>query len=252
PTVTRVNAASMVTGVYPEGHGLLGNTIYIPGVNAAKGIDTGSRDVLESVARSSGRLLTAPPLGEIMQKAGKTLLTAGSGSSGPPFLLATPGAGIAAHQDYSRPPTIASRLTDRLGPPPAHATPNAALNRRAFDAYLTLGLDEIHPDVTFLWISDPDTTAHAKGTGTPAARESLTLVDREIGRVEDTLRARGLLDRTNILVVSDHGFSTHTGEMNLEAIVQPFAKPLPDGSRDIVVAEGSINFRGGPDAARVR
>src|SRR5262245_61363657 len=32
PTVTRVNASSFVTGVYPEAHGLLGNTIYIPSV----------------------------------------------------------------------------------------------------------------------------------------------------------------------------------------------------------------------------
>jgi predicted AlkP superfamily pyrophosphatase or phosphodiesterase len=251
PTVTRVNASSMVTGVYPEGHGLLGNTIYVPAVNATRGLDTGSREVLESVARASGRLLTAPTLGELMQRAGKKLMTAGSGSSGALFLLDATGAGVAAHQDYSRPPAIGSRLSDTLGSPPAHATPNAALNKRAFDAYLTLGLDEIHPDVTFLWISDPDTTAHAKGTGTVVTRESLKLVDAEIGRVEDTLRARALLDRTNMMVVSDHGFSTHTGELKLEALVAPFAKMLPDGSRDIVVAEGSINFRTSADAPRV-
>src|SRR5438067_13902494 len=68
PTVTRVNASSMVTGVYPEGHGLLGNTIYIPAVNATRGLDTGSRETLESIARASGPLLTAPSLGEIPRK----------------------------------------------------------------------------------------------------------------------------------------------------------------------------------------
>src|SRR5512132_4306070 len=41
PTVTRVNASSFVTGTYPETHGLLGNTIYIPKANATKGLDTG-------------------------------------------------------------------------------------------------------------------------------------------------------------------------------------------------------------------
>src|SRR5436190_6296585 len=41
PTVTRVNASSFVTGAYPEAHGLLGNTIYIPNANATKGLDTG-------------------------------------------------------------------------------------------------------------------------------------------------------------------------------------------------------------------
>jgi arylsulfatase A-like enzyme len=251
PTVTRVNASSMVTGVYPEGHGLLGNTIFIPGVNPTRGLDTASKDVLESVARATGRLLTAPTLGELMQKAGKRLFTVGSGSSGALFLLDSTGAGIAAHQDFSRPPTIGSKLTVALGSPPAHATPNAALNTRAFDAYLTLGLDEIQADVTFMWISDPDTTAHAKGMGAPETRQALSLVDAGIGRVEDTLRARRLLDRTNLIVVSDHGFSTYTSELKLQALVEPFAHYLPDGTRDIVVAEGAIYFRGAADGARV-
>jgi arylsulfatase A-like enzyme len=251
PTVTRVNASSMVTGAYPEAHGLLGNTIYIPSVNPTRGLDTGVRENLEAVARADGRLLTAPTLGEILSKAGKKLMAVGSGSSGAIFLLDHTGAGVVAHQDFSRPPAIGSRLTATLGSPPAHATPNAALNRRAFDAYLTLGLGEIHPEVVLMWISDPDTTAHAKGIDTPTTREALKLVDAEIGRLEDTLRGRGLLDRTNLIVVSDHGFSTHTGGLGLEALVEPFAKTRPDGSRDIVVAEGAIYLRDGADAPRV-
>jgi len=58
PTVTRVNASSFVTGTYPETHGLLGNTIFIPSVDAARGLDTGDRENLERVARAEGRLLT--------------------------------------------------------------------------------------------------------------------------------------------------------------------------------------------------
>src|ERR1700687_6027539 len=59
PTVTRVNAASMATGTYPESHGLLGNTVYVPAVDATKGLDTGSRENLEAIARANGPLLTA-------------------------------------------------------------------------------------------------------------------------------------------------------------------------------------------------
>src|SRR5260221_12981696 len=66
PTVTRVNVSSMVTGAYPETHGLLGNTIYIPSANATRGLDTGERENLEAVERSEGKLLTAPTLGEIL------------------------------------------------------------------------------------------------------------------------------------------------------------------------------------------
>src|SRR5882724_9292754 len=81
PTVTRVNASSFVTGAYPETHGLLGNTIYIPSVNAARGLDTGERENLEAVERAEGRLLTAPALGEILQASGRRLLGVSSGST---------------------------------------------------------------------------------------------------------------------------------------------------------------------------
>src|SRR5579862_3368154 len=82
PAVTRVNASTMVTGVYPEAHGLLGNTIFIPSVNATRGLDTGSYENLEAVARAEGRLLTAPTLGEMLAQSGKKLVGIGSGTSG--------------------------------------------------------------------------------------------------------------------------------------------------------------------------
>ncbi len=251
PTVTRVNASSMTTGAYPETHGLLGNTVYIPSVNATKGINTGSRENLEAIARANGPLLHAPSLGEILPAAGKTLFVAASGTSGAAFLLNTRGSGAVIHQEFTRPASLGAHLLEKLGPVPPSAMPNAALNTRAVDAYLTIGLDEMRPDVAFLWISDPDHTAHDKGVGSETTNDALRLVDGEIGRIEDALKAKGFADRTNVIVASDHGFSTHTGALELAALVAPFAKPLPDGSSDIVVAEGAIHFRAGVDAARV-
>ncbi|MCU1384044.1 MAG: arylsulfatase [Acidobacteria bacterium] len=252
PTVTRVNASTMATGVYPESHGLLGNTVYIPAVNATKGLDTGSRENLEAIAHAGGPLLTAPSLGELLAAAGKKLFVAGAGTSGAAFLLNhTVGTGAIVHHEFTRPESLGAHVREALGPAPASAMPNAALNARAVDALLTLGVDEIHPDLAFLWISDPDHTAHSKGIGSEATMQALRLADAEIGRVDDAIRVKGLADRTNIIVVSDHGFSTHTGELRLAALVAPFARPLPDGSPDIVVTEGAINFRRGADQARV-
>ena len=102
-----------------------------------------------------------------------------------------------------------------------------------------------------MWLNDPDGTAHAKGIGAEITLKSLSLVDTGIGRIEDALEARGLRDRTNIIVTSDHGFSTHNGHLRLAALVEPFAKPMPDGSKDIVVAEGAIYLRSGKDPSRV-
>jgi arylsulfatase A-like enzyme len=253
PTVTRVNASSFVTGTYPETHGLLGNTIYIPSVDPARGLDTGERENLERVARAEGRLLTAPTLGELLQGNGMKLLGVSSGSTGSSFLLNhTVSGGAVIHTDYTLPSSLGADVASALGPAPAHATPNDAQNQRAVDAYLKVGLDTIHPDVTLMWLNDPDGTAHENGIGAPISRTSLSLVDGGIGRIEDTLRAKGLLDRTNIIVTSDHGFSTHTGEFKLESLVEPFSKPMADGSRDVVVAEGAIYLRGAADPSRVR
>jgi arylsulfatase A-like enzyme len=149
------------------------------------------------------------------------------------------------------PPSLGAEIAAALGPAPPHDTPNDAQNQRAIDAYLKVGLDTIHPDVTLMWLNDPDGSAHEYGIGAPITRTSLSLVDGGIGRIEDTLRTKGLLDRTNIIVTSDHGFSTHTGEFKLESIVEPFAKTMADGSKDIVVAEGAVYLRGGSEPARV-
>ena len=243
PTVTRVNASSFVTGSYPETHGLLGNTIYIPSASA-KPLDTGQRENLQAVERGEGTLLTAPTLGEILNANGMTLLGVSSGSTGSSYLLNHAAAGgPVIHYDYTKPPELASKVLSILGPPPAEEMPNDPRNQRAIDAYLKIGLDDIHPDVTLMWINDPDGTAHARGIGDPLTKKSLSLVDAGIGRIEDTLRERGLLESTNIIVTSDHGFSTETGELNLPALVAPFAKKLADGSDDIVVAEGAIYLR---------
>jgi predicted AlkP superfamily pyrophosphatase or phosphodiesterase len=243
PTVTRVNASSFVTGSYPETHGLLGNTIYVPSANT-KPLDTGQRENLEAVERGEGTLLTAPTLGEILKANGMTLLGVSSGSTGSSYLLNHAAAGgPVIHYEYTKPPELAAKVLSVLGPPPAEEMPNDPRNRRAIDAYLKIGLDDIHPDVTLMWINDPDGTAHAKGIGEPLTKKSLSLVDAGIGRIEDRLRQRGLLDSTNILVTSDHGFSTETGGLDLDAAVAPFARKLDDGSDDIVVAEGAIYIR---------
>jgi len=252
PTVTRVNASTFVTGTYPETHGLLGNAIYIPRANPIKGLDTGQRENLEAVERADGRLLTAPTLSEILRPAGKRLLVVSSGSTGVSWLLNhTLATGGIVHPTFVRPQELAARVERTLGPAPAHATPNDPQNQYVVDAYLKLALEELRPDVTFMWLSDPDSTAHTHGIGSPLTKQSLTLVDGAMGRLEDALQARDLLDRINIIVTSDHGFSTHTGELKLGALVEPFIKPMADGSPDIVVAEGAIHFRAGAERARV-
>src|SRR5690348_16782777 len=79
PTVTRVNSSSMSTGAYPESHGLLGNTVYSEKTFPAKGLNTSEFEQLEAMERAEGRLLTAPTMGEFLQRAGKRFVVFSAG-----------------------------------------------------------------------------------------------------------------------------------------------------------------------------
>jgi Type I phosphodiesterase / nucleotide pyrophosphatase len=134
PTVTRVNASSFVTGVYPEAHGLMGNTIYISRASATQTLDTGKRENLEQVERAEGRLLTAPTLSEMLRPQGRSLLAVSSGSSGATLLLNhTLATGGIVHYEFTRPPQLATEAGRILGAAPPAATPNDGRNQYAVD-----------------------------------------------------------------------------------------------------------------------
>jgi predicted AlkP superfamily pyrophosphatase or phosphodiesterase len=249
PTVTRVNAASISTGAYPETHGLMGNAVFFPRVNPAKFLDTANRLDLLKVAESEGRLLTASTLGESLRAAGRTMLVVSSGSGGSALLNNhTLSGGAILHYEYTLPATLGEDMK-ALGPPPAKGASPGALDRYAVDALLNVGLPRVRPTVTVLWLSDLDSTAHEHGIGAPETIAVLRHVDGEIKRIEDGLRAQGLFDSYDIWVTSDHGFSTHTGAADLKSLVQPFTGTLPDGSPRVVTGGGAIYVRDGDAAA---
>lgn len=247
PTVTRVNASSISTGAYPERHGILGNSVFFPRVDANRFLDTGQRENLERIQHDQdGVLLTAATLGETLRANGKTMLAVGAGTSGAVFLLNhTVSGGAVLHTDYALPALLHQRTLAELGPPPAAGQPNDARNRRAVNAFLRIGLPSVDPAVTVMWLSDPDTTAHALGMGHPTTIEALRRLDREVLNIQEGLRAAGLFDVYNIWVTSDHGFATHTGAPAVRALLEPFAGSLPDGSPRIVHGETAIYVRDG-------
>jgi arylsulfatase A-like enzyme len=247
PTVTRVNASSISTGAYPETHGLLGNTVFFQKVDPARFLDTSDRNNLLKIAEAEGRLLTAPTLGESLQAAGRKMLVVSSGSSGSAFLNNhTVSGGAILHYQYALPEQLGEDMKT-LGPAPLEGAPAGALDRYAVDAFLKVGIPRVDPSVTVIWLSDLDSTAHERGIGAPATVEVLRHVDGEIKRIEDGLKAAGLFDSYDIWVTSDHGFSTHTGAIDLGAVLKPFARSLPDGSPRVVTSGSAIYVRDGDE-----
>jgi arylsulfatase A-like enzyme len=248
PTVTRVNAASISTGAYPETHGLLGNSVFFPKVNPTRFLDTADRRNLLKIAEVEGRLLTAATLGESLQAAGRKMLVVSSGSTGSAFLNNhTVSGGAILHYQYALPARLGEDMK-ALGPVPSEDAP-AALDRYAVDAFLKVGLPRVDPSVTVMWLSGLDSVAHDKGIGDSATVEILRQVDGQIKRVEDGLKAAGLFESYDIWVTSDHGFSTHTGAVDLDRLLKPLGGALPGGQPRIVANGAAIYVRDRDEAA---
>ncbi len=94
PTVTRVNSASLSTGVYPNRHGIMGNSIYVPAVDPLHPFGNDDfTNLLKLDAATSGRMMTVAGLAEMLQKAGRQMAVVSSGSTGSAILLTPKAAG---------------------------------------------------------------------------------------------------------------------------------------------------------------
>ncbi len=220
PSVTRVNAATMVTGCFPARHGLVANTIFVPELNRTKGISTANRtNLLDAAKVWGGKLLAVPTLAELLAQHGQTFLACSSGSSGSATLLNPTGAGAGIlHPEFCVPESKTARMYEIVGPPPPETEPAGPAMKWMTDAYLKIGVPQYNPRVTFLWFTDPDHTAHKHGIGTPETVEGIRLADEQLGRIIDFHRERNL--KVNVFIVADHGFVTHGGQFNVAGVLK--------------------------------
>src|SRR5712671_1937114 len=87
PTVTRVNAAALGTGMHPGSNGVLGNQMYAAAVDPRRALDTGNhRRLLELDQTTGGRLVLTETLGERLSARGLRLAAVSSGSTGSALL----------------------------------------------------------------------------------------------------------------------------------------------------------------------
>lgn len=252
PTVTRVNGPAIFTGRYPGGHGLMGNSVYMPGVDSTRVLDASDAEDLRAIDRATGgRLLTAPSLGELLVQSGLTYFAASSGSTGSAMLMNHRGAGAGlVHQEYTIPDSLGRVVAELLGPPPTIpvGASSGPLLERAVDAVLEIGLDRADADVLAIWLTEPDHTAHLRGIGAPETVAVLREVDSQVGRLLDGLAERGLTESTDILVTSDHGFTTATGATPLFRLLVDADLKESALSTDVVVAGTAIHVRVGGEA----
>jgi predicted AlkP superfamily pyrophosphatase or phosphodiesterase len=252
PTVTRVNAAAMATGTYPGKNGIVGNTLYVPKVNPNRAFNNGDyKNLLKLDEVTEGNMVLVKSLGELLHARGLKLGAVSSGSSGQALLLnprAPQGVGILVNGDLepgalvAYPPNVNSEILSRFGPAPRKGgqkdSYDASVNwtQEVLREYV---IPQLQPDVILNWIGEPDHMQHAFGAGSPEARRSIQNADRQVGLVLKKLETAGLSDRTNIFVVSDHGFELNVFSVNVtQELIKAELKANPDSDDVVIAASG--------------
>ncbi|MCE7059525.1 alkaline phosphatase family protein [Dyadobacter sp. CY343] len=252
PTVTRVNSASYATGSYPGTHGLLGNAIYIPEVDASKSIGTGYPDLSRIPAATAGPILTAASMGEILEAAGEKMMVFSSGTTGQAFLQNNKVSGGAiVNPDLILPEAFKAQVLADIGEISKDGDKDFNRHKWVTDALLKYGLAKDGPLVSAIWLSDPDGAAHEHGIGSPEAVEAIKFVDGQFGRILQEIQNKELTEKFNIIISTDHGFVKQIGSMSVtDFLIQEGLKKDKE-SDDVILAEGSIYVKNhDPEAIR--
>jgi arylsulfatase A-like enzyme len=249
PTVTRTNATAIATGTYPDRNGMFGNTLYVREVGPNHAFPNDDhKNLLHLDEATGGGMVLVPSLAEILARRGKTLAVVSSGTTGSALLVnprAPKGVGVLVNA-YWEPgkrvafPDAANEAILRRFPP----APEKGGNRDPYSAQVSWTqlvlrdyvLTDLKPDVVVNWLTEPDHLQHAVGAGSPQARAAIRNDDREVGLLLERLRELGLAEKTNIIVVSDHGFGHDTFGVDVTGeLIKAGLKAGPD-SDDVVVA----------------
>ncbi len=256
PTVTRVNATAIGTGFYPSANGIVSNSMYVPEVNPTRSFSTGEySDLLKLNEASGGQIVFTKTLGETLQENGLKLSVVSSGSTGSAMLLnpraVTNGVGGSVINGYfdpgkvvAFPQDVSDAVLARFGaaPPDKDTNKDGQYNEAVDwtqDVLREYVLPELQPDVILNWLTEPDNIQHATGASSPASVNTIRNDDRNVGLVIDKLKQLGLEDKTDLFVVSDHGFGLENFTVNTaKELIDAGLKSDPN-SDDVVIASSS-------------
>jgi predicted AlkP superfamily pyrophosphatase or phosphodiesterase len=175
PSKTFPNHYTLVTGLYPERHGIVSNVIVEPGFP--------ERFTMASQTAKTARWWGGEPLWN-------TAMLQGRGAAS----MFWPG---------SEAPIGGLRPT--YWRPYEEGMPNAARVAQVLE-WLALPADR-QPTFITLYFSDVDSAGHAHGPDSAEVRQAAAGLDRMLGELISGAGRLNLMDRLNVVVVSDHGMS---------------------------------------------
>jgi len=232
PSATNVNGTAMVTGVYPGHSSLIANHDYRPEIDRKHSVDVEIPAVVEKGDQlSGGKYISAPTIPELVQRTGGSTAIASAKTVG---LLLDRHAGVAwpskpapdrhdadatgrtLFAGKAIPSQILGPITAALGPfPSAHLNQDFWTTKALTDF---LWKDEV-PAFSILWLGEPDLTQHGSAPGAPEAVAAIKSADQNLSGLLSALEQKDARARTDVFVVSDHGFSTIQRSIDLRKIL---------------------------------
>jgi predicted AlkP superfamily pyrophosphatase or phosphodiesterase len=229
-TSTEVNGTALATGVYPNRSGIIANNEYRPeigwaGPNATEGIEMVRRgDLL-----TGGNYIRVPTLCEIVQEAGFPTAVAGTK---PVALLHDRGQrkntgaakdSIVLYAGKIMPSSLqdqTARVNDNRKFPTTNTYPNTGRDEWTVKTLREVVWRKGVPKLSVVWLSEPDVSQHNASPGSDNALAALESSDHRLGSILRYLEERKLREKTDIIVVSDHGFSTIARGLDIADILK--------------------------------
>ncbi len=175
PALTFPNHYTLVTGLRPDHHGIVHNTMADPALGGFRAADRN--------AVADGRWWGGEPIWVTAEKQGvRSASWAWPGSA-----AAIGGIRPTRWKGYDESVSAMQRIDEVLGwldAPP-----------------------EARPRLVTVYFEQLDKAGHDHGPDSPQVRRTLAEIDSVIGHLRDRLAERGTLDRTDLLIVSDHGMA---------------------------------------------
>jgi predicted AlkP superfamily pyrophosphatase or phosphodiesterase len=215
PTSTEVNGTVLATGAFP-GHSLIqANNEYRPDINPLKPVPTQAIQTIRRGDELTGnKYIAVSTLAEHVQANHEHTAVVGAK---PVALLQDRRARPADapnpiwYAESSLPASLEASLTNQFGIFPEIGLPNTGRDQWAVRCLTEAFWSKQPPRYSVLWLSEPDNSQHKRGPGSPEALAAIRNCDDRLATLLQALEKRGIRQDTDIIVVSDHGFSTIGG-----------------------------------------
>jgi len=250
---TEVNGTAIATGAYPEVSDIVGNREYRPAIDPEKVIRTESLESARAGDKLTGNhYIAVPTIAEILHEHGLRTAVAGTkpiallhdrGERNKDALGVTVFSGQVMPQEMSKELAVLGtfNMVDK--------------NRIKADQWTARALTgplwkNGVPPFSLLWMGEPDASQHAHTPGSPEALAGIKGSDADLGLVLETLEKKGVRDQTDVIMVSDHGFSSVLAGANIANVlntngfhaVRDFSNAKPVDGDILVMGNGSGDF----------